>query len=192
MFNMKQFENHVITLFEAIHPLDRVPRAGYLLRGVPEPESVAAHSHFLSLLVLLFVEEYPALFNRDKALIMAITHDLSEAKLMDIPMPIAARYLKEAKEHAEQAIFESLLSAFPSKYAEYHQELLDAKTPEARLVRALDKAQMMLKVIMYEREHRGRLDEFWQNPGNFNDFGLEQVAVFFDAICQRAGRVKPS
>ena len=62
---MQGLADRIIALFEAIHPLDRVPRAGYLLRGVAEPESVAAHSHFVALMALLFAEAYPDRFKRD-------------------------------------------------------------------------------------------------------------------------------
>ena len=95
---MNDFLGRVATLFEAIHPLDRVPRSGYLLRGVADPETVASHSHFLALLALLFVEEYPDEFDRGRALAMALIHDLPEARLMDIPMPYADAYLSQAKQ----------------------------------------------------------------------------------------------
>ncbi|MBI4556579.1 MAG: HD family hydrolase [Candidatus Hydrogenedentes bacterium] len=185
------FPEHILELFQVIHPLDRIARAGYVLRGVPEPESVAAHSHFVALLTLLFVEEYPEQFNHEKALAMALIHDLSEARLMDIPMPSSMAYLREAKDAAEQAIIEELLQGFPRRFAEYHRELLAASSPEARLVRGLDKAQMMVKVLCYDREHRGYLDEFWKNPHNFNDFGVPSVSNLFDAICRHAGRPRP-
>lgn len=188
---MPSFADRVIDLFEVIHPLDRIQRAGYVLRGVAEPESVAAHSHFLALMTLLFVEEYSNMFDREKALTMALIHDLAEARLMDIPMPFGDRYLNEAKADAEQRITEDLLKNFPPKLATYHQELLTADTPEARLVRALDKAQMMIKILMYQREGRGRLREFWKNPKNFADYGLEPVSTLFDAICARAGLSRP-
>jgi 5'-deoxynucleotidase YfbR-like HD superfamily hydrolase len=188
---MSEFEKRVLRLFEEIHPLDQVARAGYVLRGVAEPESVAAHSHFVSLLTFLFVDEYPEQFDCAKAVAMALIHDLAEAQLMDVPMPAADRYLKEAKQRAEQAITESLFAGFSPKFTAYHQELLDAVTPEARLVRGLDKAQMMLKIVMYEREGRGRLAEFWDNPRNFDDRGLEPVSALFDAICAAAGRSRP-
>lgn len=188
---MSAFENRVLQLFETIHPLDRIARAGYVLRGVPEPESVAAHSHFVSLMTLLFVEEYPDLFDRDKALTMALTHDLCEAQLMDIPMPVADAHLGEMKDEAEQAITEKMFEGFSGKFARYHQEFLDASTPEARLVRGLDKAQMMIKIVMYEREGRGRLKEFWANPKNFADYGLKPVSDLFDAICADAGHARP-
>lgn len=183
--------DRVITLFEQIHPLDRVPRAGYLLRGVPEPESVAAHSHFLSLLVLLYCEAHPEKYDKGRALAMAITHDLAEARLMDIPMPYADAYLDRAKHEAEQRITNDLLDPLPGALATLHAEFNVAESPEARLLRGLDKAQMMIKIINYEREHRGGLEEFWHNPKNFNAFGVVEVDELFDAICARAGRVRP-
>ena len=188
---MSSFPDRLIELFDVIHPLDRVQRAGYVIRGVAHPESVASHSHFVALLVLMFVEEYPGEYDREAALTMALVHDLSEAKLMDIPMPYADAYLKEAKEHAEQAIFEDMFADFDPKFAALHQELLDAKTPEARLVRGLDKAQMMIKVLFYERERSGFLEEFWTGPANFRDYGDPHVSALFDAICARAGRARP-
>lgn len=188
---MVSFEQRVIRLFEEIHPLDRIARAGFVLRGVTEAESVAAHSHFVALLTLLFVDEYPHEFNRERALTMALIHDLPEAILMDIPMPAGDGYLGEAKDRAEQAILERLLRDFPAKYAELNRDLIDPQTPEARLVRGLDKAQMMLKLVMYEREGRGRLKEFWANPKNFADYGCKQVSDLFDAICASVGRPRP-
>ncbi|OQB34446.1 MAG: hypothetical protein BWY07_00071 [Candidatus Hydrogenedentes bacterium ADurb.Bin170] len=186
-----QFAEAVVALFWKIHSLDRVPRAGFLLRGVPDPESVAAHSHFMAFLALLFIREYPEGYDLGKALAMALVHDLPEAQLMDVPMPVASRWLGEAKEQAEQGIFDELFSAFPDYYSGLHAEFAEGKSPEARLLRALDKAQMMLKVMHYEKENRGCVEEFWHNPGNFNDHGLPAVSALFDAICKKAGRTRP-
>ena len=187
-----EFTAHVLNLFQIIHPLDRIPRAGYVLRGVSEPESVSAHSHFVALLALLFVEQFPGVYHRDRLLAMALIHDLAESRLMDIPMPYADAYLKDAKQKAEQAITDDLLGSLPGNLAALHAEFDDAATPEARLLRGLDKAQMMIKVSCYEREHRGCLDEFWANPKNFADFGIVAVSDLFDAICLRAGKVRPT
>jgi len=189
---MQDFENHVIKLFEIIHPLDRIARAGYVVRGVAHPESIAAHSHSVSLLALLFLEQYPGQYDPDAVLTMALIHDLSEARLMDIPMPYADAYLSDAKDHAEQAVIEEMFSGFPEKFARMHQDFNDARTPEARLVRALDKVQMMLKVLWYDRERLGYLEEFWNSPSNFRDYGIKPVSDLFDAICTRAGRTRPT
>jgi putative hydrolase of HD superfamily len=186
-----EFTAQLLALFEAIHPLDRVPRAGFLLRGVAEPESVSAHAHFLAVMALLFCERFPE-YDKARVLAMAIVHDLPEARLMDIPMPYADAYLSDAKHRAEQAIADDLFEHLPGGLAALHQEFTDASTPEARLLRALDKAQMMVKVLCYERERRGNLHEFWENPKNFNDYGIAAVSELFDAICARAGRVRPA
>lgn len=188
---MSSFEQRVLHLFEAIHPLDRVQRAGFILRGVTEPESVAAHSHFVALMTLLFLDQYPEIFDRDRALTMALIHDLCESKLMDIPMPSADAHLREAKDEAEVNITRELLGGFGERLIEYQRDFVEARSPEARLVRGIDKAQMMIKVLMYEREGRGRLREFWVNPKNFADYGIAPVSDLFDAICEEAGRPRP-
>ena len=188
---MTNFEERVLDLFEAIHPLDRIARAGYVLRGVTEPESVAAHSHFVALLAMLLLDARPELGDREKTLAMALLHDLPEAQLMDIPMPAADAHLKDAKTDAELAIARDLFGGFPERYMLWLEELAAASSPEARLVRGLDKLQMMIKILMYQREQRGRLDEFWANPRNFEDFGVEPVSRLFDALCRRAGRDRP-
>ena len=181
----------ILRLFECIHPLDRVARAGYVLRGVTEPESVAAHSHFVALLALLFVEAQPQRWDRHKVLAMALTHDLAEAQLMDIPMPAAQAHLREAKHVAEQAITDEMLGDLPGNLPELHREYAAGETPEARLLRGLDKAQMMIKIYHYQREGRGALEEFWANPANFNDHGVAEISDLFDALCAMAGRTRP-
>jgi putative hydrolase of HD superfamily len=188
---MPAFEENILELFETIHPLDRIARAGYVLRGVPHPENVAAHSHFVALLTLLVCDACPGEFDRERALAIALTHDLCESQMMDIPMPMADAHLRAMKDEAEQAITEKLLDGFDPKYAAYHQDFLDAGSKEARLVRGLDKVQMMLKIIAYQKEGVGRLAEFWNNPKNFNDFGLEPVSRLFEALCTAAGKTRP-
>jgi putative hydrolase of HD superfamily len=188
---MSDFPERVIGLFETIHPLDRIARAGYVLRGVPHPENVAAHSHFLALLTMLVCDEHPEDFDCARAVTIALTHDLCEAQLMDIPMPAATAHFGEAKDEAEQAITERLFQGFNEKYATLHQDFLDAGSPEARLVRGLDKVQMMLKIVMYQKEGVGRLQEFWANPKNFADFGIQPVSDLFDALCREAGVPRP-
>lgn len=188
---MNDFHQRTLALFEVIHPLDRIARAGFVLRGVAEPESVAAHSHFVAVLTLLFIKQYPDRYDAGKALAMALLHDLCEARLMDIPMPVLDTGLKEAKEQAEQVIDKALFEGLPGDLAAITAEAAEGKTPEARLVRGLDKAQMMVKVVLYQRENRGRLDEFWANPKNFADYGLPEVSGFFDAICAWAGKTRP-
>ena len=56
---------------------------------------------------------------------------------------------------------------------------------EARLVKACDKLQLMLKVAVYERWGTGALAEFWDNPENFPDGGFPVVREIFEELRQR-------
>ncbi|MBN2735929.1 MAG: HD domain-containing protein [Spirochaetales bacterium] len=187
----EKFNHRVIELFDKIHCLDRIQRAGWVIRGVTEAESVAAHSHFLALLTLLFTEEFPGRWDSSKALAMALVHDLPEAVLMDIPAPASEAFLKEAKAKAENSIFRGLFEGLPEKLSACFQEYQEQKSPEARLVAALDKMQMMLKLGFYQKEGRGRLEEFWANPNNFKDYGITEVRQLFETLAREMGRKLP-
>lgn len=182
----------LIALLDAVHPFDRVPRAGFLLRGVAEPESVAAHSHGVALLTQALTLARPHLCDGPRAVAMALLHDLAEARLMDIPMPAEAAFPENAKAVAEDAVLRAMLAPFGETITGIAAEYAAGATPEARLVKGLDKVQMMARVAAYERERRGLLDEFWENPRNFADYGIPVVRELFDAICRAAGRTNPA
>ena len=181
----------IIDVMLSLHPLERVPRAGFLLRGVVEPESVAAHSHSLAVLTLLVCNEYPDEFDSSKAVEMALIHDLQEVSTMDIPLPAGNDAFRAAKETAEEEIFNGLFSRVSPRIRERYAEFKRSETAEARLVRGLDKVQMMIKVVCYEQEGRGRLDEFWRHPRNFPDFGIPVLKTLFQAVAAKAGRKVP-
>jgi putative hydrolases of HD superfamily len=181
----------IVGLMLELHALDRVPRAGFLLRGVTEPESVAAHSHALALLVELVCRSEPGRFDAGKALTMALIHDTQEVETMDIPMPAGDAEFRRARSRAELGIVHSLFGGLADRYEVLFEELEGAGTPEARLVKGLDKVQMMIKVLGYEREGRGRLGDFWVSPANFRDYGLEPVRLLFREIARLAGRSLP-
>ena len=74
-----------------------------------------------------------------------------------------------------------------------YQEIA-ARIPEDQdpaIVKAVDKIQMMIKALCYERQQRGELSEFWAHPKNFDDRGIPLAREVFDAICARAGRTSP-
>jgi putative hydrolase of HD superfamily len=175
-----------------LHPLDRVPRAGWLLRGVTEPESVAAHSHAVALLVRLVCDAWPGSFDAERAMGIALVHDCAEVATMDIPMPAGDAAFREAKSRTEQAVAASIFGGLSGRSADLFSEFEAAATPEARLVRGLDKVQMMIRAACYQREGRGCLEDFWNNPKNFQDFGLAPVRELFAAVARFAGRRVPS
>jgi putative hydrolase of HD superfamily len=181
----------VVAALARLHPLDRIPRAGWLLRGVTEPESVASHCHAVALLARLVCDAWPGLFDAERAMSLALVHDCAEVATMDIPMPAGDDAFRAAKSRTEQAVAASLFGGLPGRSADLFAEFEAAETPEARLVRGLDKVQMMIRAACYQREGRGHLEDFWAHGRNFDDHGLEPVRLLFAEVARFAGRRVP-
>jgi putative hydrolases of HD superfamily len=167
-----------------LQTLDRVPRSGYVLRGVAEPESVTEHSwHVLSLVWMLGARIEG--IDRMRAMEIALVHDLAEMRIGDLPR-VASRYFPEgAKKAAEAAAMAEILAPLPANALALYEEYQQGATPEARLVKACDKLQLMIKVAVYERWGTGALSEFWDNPENFPDGGFPAVKELFEALRER-------
>jgi putative hydrolase of HD superfamily len=181
----------IVQTLARLHPLARVPRAGWLLRGVTEAESVSSHCHAVALLTQLACDAWPGCFDAGRAVAMALVHDCAEVVTMDIPMPAGDAAFREAKSRTEKAAIASLFDGLPSHAAELFEEFERAESPEARLVRGLDKVQMMIRATCYEREGRGALEDFWANGRNFEDYGIDAVRVLFAEVARFAGRRLP-
>ncbi|OHD70560.1 MAG: hypothetical protein A2177_05735 [Spirochaetes bacterium RBG_13_68_11] len=181
----------IVTTLARLHPLARVPRAGWLLRGVTEVESVSSHCHAVALLTQLACDAWPGRFNAGRAVAMALVHDCAEVATMDIPMPAGDADFREAKSRTERASIAALFDGLPSRAAELFEEFEHAETPEAQLVRGLDKVQMMIRAACYEREGHGALGDFWANGRNFDDYGIDAVRELFAEVARFAGRKVP-
>ena len=167
-----------------IQLLDRIPRAGYVLRGVDHPESVTEHSWHVLFLVWALGARLPEV-DTGKAVEIALVHDLAELRIGDLPRTSARYFPEGAKKAAESAAMEEILAPLPERARELYAEYLEGTTPEARLVKACDKLQLMLKVTVYERWGTGALAEFWENPDNFPDGGFDVVKELFEELRRR-------
>ena len=157
-----------------VQRLDRIPRMGFLLRGVSDPESVTEHSWHLTFLVWTLAPSIPRL-DSARAIEMALVHDLAELRLGDLPMT-ASRYLSpEIKNKAEREALSDLAAPLAHRASELLDEYQHGNSLEARTVKACDKLQLMLKVTAYENAGARGLFEFWSNPGNFPALGIEPI-----------------
>ena len=167
-----------------LQALDRLPRTGYVLRGVGDPESVAEHGFHLALLVWALAPSLPGI-DLARALELALVHDLAEIRIGDLPRT-AGRYLPEgAKDAAESAALSELLAPLGQRAPSLLAEFEAGETPEARLVQACDKLQLMIKVFVYERWGARGLREFWDNECNFPEPGLEPEDELLAELRQR-------
>lgn len=151
-------------------------RTGWALRGVCDPESVAAHTWGVALLCLLYGDE--AGVDVGRALGLAVVHDLAEAETGDVAVRAEAgaqRVPDEEKVARERATIRDLAddlgdASLVDLWAEYEAR----ETPEARFVKDMDLVDMCLQAVVYERE--GRYDPGADNE-HFEEY--EHLDEFF-------------
>ena len=175
---------HLLDLVLELQSLDRLPRAGYVLRGVTDPESVTEHSWHVLFLVWALGRRVPGL-DVTRAIEIALVHDLAEVRIGDLPRTAARYFPAGAKAAAESGAIGEILAPLAPEAEALHAEYHAAETLEARLVKACDKLQLMIKVAAYERWGAGGLGEFWDNPENFPDGGLAPVRELFEELLSR-------
>ena len=100
-------------------------------------ESVAEHSWRLALMAYWISDEFPDL-DMNKVIHMCLIHDLGEAFTGDIPVFLK----KQADESHEEDLLMNWVSSLPSPFCEdmrlLYEEMIERKTPEAKLYKALD------------------------------------------------------
>jgi putative hydrolase of HD superfamily len=163
-------QNDLVDLLLESATLKRVPRSGWMARGVSHVESVAEHSFGVAFVALALADVLQANGNVDeepdleKVLIMALLHDLAEVRLTDLPLSAIRLIPAQVKSQAQASALADLLSPLPAaeRLRALWQEFEDHGSPEGLLVRDADKLEMMIQCLRYEQAGSRGLDGFWQ------------------------------
>jgi putative hydrolase of HD superfamily len=144
----------------ALLTLERLPRTGWILCGIPQPESVAAHSFGTALVALALGPAVDPPLDVDRAAILALVHDTPEVLLGDIPRAGAELLPPGAKAIAEERALRKVLGPLSDLAEERGREFQAQKTREARFALLCDKLQLGVRLLGYGREGRPDLDGF--------------------------------
>lgn len=151
--------------------LKRTTRTGWAQRGVPQPESVAAHSFGVTYTALILAQLIEEPVDTGKLLAMATIHDLPEGLTTDIPSP-AWRFLPDGiKTDVERSAMREILPVplFADTLLPIWEELHANESNEAKLVHDADKLEMCFQVTIYEKQFGNAfLVEFWEKAYKFN------------------------
>ena len=177
----EQPAGQLLKLYTRLATLKLLPRAGWLQRGVAQPESVAEHSFGVAALALLVGREYPAL-DRGRLLALALLHDMAEALLGDLPASARRLLGADVKHTAERRAAAELFGNLPggAEYLALWDEYARSASPEARLVKGLDRIELLAQALAYERAGSRALAEFWEgaDSGWGDEFPvLQQLAT---------------
>jgi putative hydrolase of HD superfamily len=173
----------MLSVLLELQRLKRLDRTGWVLRGLPAgAESVAAHSYGVALTVMLLADEVKARgveVNVERALRVALLHDLQETRTGDLPRTVANYYGAETRRRAERAAFDDIMrgagAAHAARYGALHEDYEERASLEARLVKAADVIDLLAQALMFERAGARGLAEFWVEAVA-RDFQLEGAA----------------
>lgn len=159
--------NEYLDFIRTVEGIKSVTRTAWTKTG--RQESTAEHSFRLALLSLTLIDEFPELDTK-KVLSMCLIHDLGELYTGDIPAISNTDPLAKFKQEYLDIcrIFQILPEPKRSEFLSLWKEYNNCSTPEAHLVKALDKAETILQ------HNQGK------NPPDFDyAFNLTYGASYF-------------
>lgn len=159
---------NIINFIEEVEKLKSVVRTAWTSSG--RKESTAEHSWRLALFACVIAQYLPEL-NISKVIIMSLIHDIGEIYEGDISAALEPD--KDEKYNTEyqaaHAVFTLLSKPQAKNMMDIWVEYNDNLTPEAKLVKALDKAETIIQ------HNQGN------NPKDFNyEFNLEYGKNYFE------------
>ena len=136
-------------LFEMGH-LKHLTRAGWLLLGIPQPETVAEHSFRVGVVGIALAALEGADIGRTAAL--CLLHDAHETRIGDVPS-VGRAYVTTA---VPEAVSAHQTSAMPDAMAKVFQDLVAeyeaTQTLESRVARDADKIETLLQAAEYHAQ----------------------------------------
>ncbi|MGN5379471.1 HD domain-containing protein [Streptomyces lasalocidi] len=155
---MAENDVRVVDFFYEIGLLKRYKRTGWVIAGVPDPESIADHSHRTAVIASAVAVLDGA--DPQRAAFLALFHDSQETRTTDIPH-LGKRYLKAA---ANTEVTSDQTAALPGPLADVVggavAEYEARQSAEATCARDADKLECLLQAVEY-REQGNQHTQAW-------------------------------
>ncbi len=164
----------ILDLHARMLTLKNLPRTGWLQRGLTNVESIAEHTFSVAALALVVGDQHPDL-DRGRLLAIALLHDMAEALIGDLPASARRLFGATVKQEAERRALCEMFEGLPQaeEYLALWTEYAEGSSPEARLVKALDRLEMLSQALAYERTGHRAMAEFWQDVDFNTSWGDE-------------------
>lgn len=154
-----------VPFFHLLERLKTTKREGWRRFGIAQGESISDHMYRMSILTMLAPASLSSRINIAHCTKMALIHDMAEALVGDItPVDGVAKSEKNRREAETMGyICTGLLGKVGGGLTgkdirDIWQEYEDSETLESKYVHDIDKMELLLQMMEYERAHEGKLD----------------------------------
>lgn len=151
--------------FHLLERLKTTKREGWRRFGIVQGESISDHMYRMSILTMLAPASLSSRLNVPHCTKMALVHDMAEALVGDITpvdgVPKSEKNRREAE--TMEYICKDLLGNIGGGLSgqdirDIWQEYEDSETLESKYVHDIDKMELLLQMMEYERANEGRID----------------------------------
>jgi len=156
-------ETSVFEFLAHVSKLKHLERTGWVKSGIAKPETVASHMYRMAIMSGFCISD-PTI-DTNRCMKISLIHDIGESIIGDLTPHCGVS--EEDKRKLEEAAVDKISQLLPDKVKgdevrQLFQEYENGTTPEGRLVKDLDKFDMVLQAYEYERtENRRFLNEFF-------------------------------
>jgi len=157
--------NSPIPFFHILERLKTTKREGWRRFGIAHGESISDHMYRMSLITMFAPPALASKLDIPKCTKMALIHDMAELLVGDIT-PVDG-VPKVEKNRRESTTMDYLTKSLLGRYRGGHsgeemkaiwQEYEDSDTLESQFVHDVDKIELVLQMVEYERAHERKLD----------------------------------
>ncbi len=164
------FKNNLnyLQFFKEVGKSKRLLRSGWIREKIKNPESVAEHSFRVGVMIMILADKFASVLDKAKLIKMALLHDLGKPTAGDVIaergqlIDIKKRDIQERKERESIGKIFSKISQ-SDEYVSILNEMMDGKTPEAKIFWQIDKLETVIQALEYENEQDKDLEEFFLN-----------------------------
>ncbi|KAJ5201151.1 HD family hydrolase [Penicillium cf. viridicatum] len=176
-----------VPFFHLIERLKTTKREGWRRFGINNGESISDHMYRMSIMTMMAPPSLAEKINIPRCIKMALIHDMAEALVGDITPVDPVTKPEKARREASvmDYITTTLLGKVPGgalsggEIKEIFEEYEANESDEAKFVHDIDKMELLLQMVEYERLHKVDLTEFTHVK---NRIQLEPIQKWADEV----------
>ncbi|CAC9887251.1 hypothetical protein D6C90_07223 [Aureobasidium pullulans] len=162
---LEKHSSSPVPFFHLLERLKTTKREGWRRFGINHGESISDHMYRMSIITMLCPPSLSSRLDVPRCTRMALIHDMAEALVGDIT-PVDG-VPKSEKNRREADTMDYICSDLLGKVGgglsgqemrAVWQEYEDSQTLESKFVHDVDKIELLLQMMEYERSHEGRID----------------------------------